>query len=79
MTNLRAFGCRIFAKKPGKRSAKLDHHTSNGIFLGCIASKKNVHCIDDETNIVKIGFHAIFGREHFEVPRNQAPMAAQAL
>ena len=34
LSNLRTFGCRIFAKKPGKRPVKLDYHTSNGIFLG---------------------------------------------
>ncbi len=34
LTNLRTFGCRIYAKKPGERPAKLDHHTTNGIFLG---------------------------------------------
>ena len=34
LSNLRIFGYRIFAKKLGKRPAKLDHHTANGIFLG---------------------------------------------
>ena len=79
LTNLRTFGCRIFTKKPGKRPAKLDHHTSNGIFLGYTSTMKNVYYIDDKTNVVKIGCHAIFDEVHFTVPRNKTPMAAQTL
>ena len=40
LTNLRTFGSRIYAKKPGKRPAKLDHHTSNGTFVGYTTTTK---------------------------------------
>jgi hypothetical protein len=33
LTNLRIFGCRACAKRPGKRPFKLDNHSFNGIFL----------------------------------------------
>ena len=79
LSNLRTFGCRIFAKKPGKRPAKLDHHTSNGIVLGYTLTTKNVYYIDDTTNQVKMGVHAIFDEAHYTVPKEQVPMAAQAL
>ena len=79
LTNLRTFGCRIFAKKPGKRPAKLDHHTSNGIFLGYTATTKNVYFIDDKTRSVKMGVHCIFDEAHFTVQKDKAPIAAQTL
>ena len=79
VTNLRIFGSRLFAKKPGERPAKLDHHTSNGIFVGYTATTKNVYYIDDLTNNVKMGTHALFDEAHFTVNSNHAPLAAQAL
>ena len=79
LTNLRTFGCRIYAKKPGKRPAKLDHHTSNGIFLGYKSTMKNVYYIDEKTSVIKIGVHAIFDEAHFTVPKSKTPMTAQAL
>ena len=58
ITDLRTFGCRVHAKNPGKRPAKIDHHTSNGIFVGFTVTTKNVYFIDDRTLNVKIGTHA---------------------
>ena len=60
------------------KKAKLDHHTSNGIFVGCIATTKNIYYIDNETSIVKDGCHSMFDEAHL-VPRDRAPLAAQAL
>ena len=40
---------------------------------------KNVYYIDDKTNVVKIGRHAIFDEAHFTVPRNKTTLATQAL
>ena len=79
LSNLRTFGCCIFAKKPGKWLAKLDHHTSNGIFLGYTATSTNVYFIDHKTRSVKTGVHAIFDEAHFIVPKDKAPMSAQTL
>ena len=53
ITNLRTFGCRVFVRKPGDKPAKLDHHTSNGIFVGYTATTKNVYYIDDASLNVK--------------------------
>ena len=79
LTNLRIFGSRACAKKPGKRPYKLDTHAFNGIFLGYTATSKNVYIKDDKTNKVKIGSHVIFDEAHMSVPTNTAPLAAQAL
>jgi hypothetical protein len=38
--HLRIFGCPVIVKNPGKRPAKLDTHTSAGIFLGYTATEK---------------------------------------
>ena len=40
---------------------------------------KNVYYIDDATNTVKIGVHAIFDEAHFTVSKDKAPLAAQTL
>ena len=79
LSNLCTFGCRIFVRKPRKRPAKLDHHSSNGIFLGYTATTRNVYYIDDTTGNVKVGAHATFDETHFTVPKLNAPLAAQAL
>jgi len=60
ITNLRIFGSRIFVKKLGKRPAKLDHHISNGTFISYTATTTNIYYIDDKTNNVKNGTHALF-------------------
>ena len=79
ITNLRTFGCRVFVKKPGDKPAKLDHHTSNGIFVGYTATTKNIYYINDSSLNVKIGVHALFDEAHFTSPKASAPLAAQAL
>ena len=79
LINLRIFGSRLFVKKPGKRNAKLDHHTSIGIFMGYTATTKNVYYIDDTTNNVKMDIHALFDGAHFTVQSTTASLAAQAL
>ena len=40
LSNLCTFECRLYAKKPGKRPTKLDHHSSNGMFLCYTARMK---------------------------------------
>ena len=79
LANLRTFGCRLHAKNPGKRPAKVDHHTSNGMFLGYTASMKHVYFIDNKTGTVKMGVHAIFDEAHFTVTKHRATLAAQIL
>ena len=60
LTELRIFGCRIFAKLTGKRRTKLDHHTAKGFFLGYTASNKIMRYIDEKTGVIKTATHAIF-------------------
>ena len=79
LSNLRIFGSRVYARKPGKRPAKLDHNTSNGIFLSHTATTGNVNFIDDKTSLIKMGTHVLFDEAHMTVPANKAPLAAQAL
>ena len=79
LSNLRIFGSRVFARKPGKRPAKLDHHTSKGIFLSHTATSGNVNFIDDATGLIMNGTHVMFDEAHMTVPASHAPLAAQAL
>ena len=60
LSKLRIFGSRVYNRKPGKRPAKLDHHTATGIFLGFAATNKNIKYIDEKPGRVKVGTHAIF-------------------
>lgn len=70
LSNLHLYGCCIFAKDPGKNPEKLDHHTSNDIFLGHTTTTKNVYYLDDKSNQVKIGVYAIFDEAHFKMPKD---------
>ena len=47
LSNLWIFGSRVYARKPGKRPAKLDFDMSTGIFLSHTATTRNVNFIDD--------------------------------
>ena len=79
LTNLRTFGCRVYVRKPGIKPAKMDNWSSNGIFVGYTSTTKNIYYIDDATNVVKIGVHALFDEAHFTSPRAKQPLAAQTL
>ena len=79
LSRLRIFGSRIYARETGQRKAKLDHHTTEGIFIGFTATDRNVYYIDDETGTVRSGQHVIFDEAHMTVPARYAPLAAQAL
>ena len=79
LTNLKIFGSKVYAKKPGNRPAKLDHHTSSGIYLGDTATDKNVKFIDDKSGKIKIGTHVLFDEAHMTTPAGKAPLAAQTL
>ena len=79
LSDLRIFGSRIYAKKPGRTSAKLDHHSSAGIFLGKTASTHNAKYIDLLTSKVKTATHIIYDEAHMTAPPNEAPISAQSL
>ncbi len=79
LSGLRIFGSRIYARKPGKRKAKLDDNSYKGFFIGFTATDKNVRYIDDDTGKVKTSTHVIFDEAHFSQPASKAPLAAQTL
>jgi deoxyuridine 5'-triphosphate nucleotidohydrolase len=79
LSGLRIFGSRIYARKPGKRRAKLDDNSYKGYFLGFTATDKNIRYIDEDTGKVKISTHAIFDEAHFSQPASKVPLAAQTL
>jgi dUTP pyrophosphatase len=79
LSNLKIFGSKIYARKPGCRKFKLDNNTANGIFLGYTATDKNVIYIDSITGKVKIATHVIFDKAHMTVPASKSPIAAQTL
>ena len=68
ITNLRMFGCRVYVKKPEIKKAKLNHHTSNEIFVGYTATTKNIYYIDDTLSKVKIGVYTLFDEAYFTSP-----------
>ena len=72
-------GLRIYAKNPGKRIVKLDHHMSNRTFVGYTVTTKNIYFIDDSSNNVKLGTHALFDETHFMVDNHEAPIIANTL
>jgi len=79
LSDLRIFGSRVYAKKPGKAKTKLDHHTSKGVFLRVTATSGNVNFIDAATGLIMTRTHVMFDEAHMTVPAAKAPLAAQAL
>jgi deoxyuridine 5'-triphosphate nucleotidohydrolase len=79
LSRARIFGSRVYARKTGNKKAKLDNHTSEGVFLAFTPTAKNVYYIDDATGTVKVGQHVLFDEAHMTVPAGRAPLAAQAL
>ena len=77
--NIKIFGSRVYAKKPGNREFKLDNHSYQGIYLGSTSNEKNVYILDSKTNRIKIGAHVYFDECHMTTPAGKAPLAAEAL
>ena len=68
LESLRVFGCRIYVRLPGERRAKLDHHTSVGIFLGYNETMKNIFWFDPATAQIKTASHVRFDEGMADVP-----------
>ena len=79
LSGLRIFGSRVYARKPGRRKAKLDHNVYKGYFLGYTATDKNIIYIDEDSGKIKTATHVIFDEAHMSVPASKAPLAAQTL
>lgn len=60
ITKLRVFGCPIIVRLPGKWPAKLDTHATIGVFLGYMATDRNIYYQDTLTNRIKIANHMTF-------------------
>lgn len=65
LRNLRTWGSRVLVRKPGKRPAKLDPHTSEGIFLNYTATNKNIIYLDTQTGREKIASNIVFDEASF--------------
>jgi hypothetical protein len=76
---LRIFGCPVVVKNPGKRPAKLDHHTSSGIFLGYTATDHNVYYRDNKSKRIKITTHVQFDEASMTIPKSDISPAIAAL
>ena len=77
LQDLKIFGSRIIAKNPGQRRAKLDDHTSSGIFLHHTATTSINKYIDDKTDREKSTSHIDFDEAHYTT--SSKPLGARAL
>ena len=62
--NLKNFGSRVIAKLPGERRAKLDDHTSSGVFLHHTSTTNISKYLDDKTNREKVTSHLTYDEAH---------------
>jgi hypothetical protein len=77
---LRAFGCRVWVRPPGKRKGKLINNACKGIFLGFIPfTTKNILWYDVLSKHVKIAFHARFDEGMNDLPLALLPPNVQHL
>ena len=79
LKHLRIFGSPVISRLPGRRPAKLDSHTSGGIFLGFTATSHNIYYRDSETKCIKIATHITFDEAGYSVPTHAQTPSQQAL
>lgn len=77
LKNLKVFGSRVVTKNTGKRAAKLDDHTSSGVFLHHTATIDICKYVDDKTGREKSTSHIDFDEAHYT--SNTKPVGAQML
>ena len=76
----RTFGCRVWVRPPGRRSAKFKSNSRKGIFLGYVPNTtKNILWYDPETNTTKIAKHARFDEGMNDLPPEDVPPNIQHL
>ena len=74
LSALCTFGCRVWVRPPGRRSAKLIPYSRKGIFLGFIPNTdKNIIWYDTETHVVKISKHVCFDEGMNDLPPDLVP------
>ena len=73
-SNIRTFGCRVWVRPPGSRSAKLKPNLRKGIFLGYVpCTTRNILWYDLETSKIKIATHACFDKGMNNLPITDMP------
>ena len=73
-TNIRTFGCQVWVRPPGQRSAKLKPNSRKGIFLGYVPhTTHNILWYDVETSRIKIATHARFDEGMNDLPVTDMP------
>ena len=77
--DIKIFGSRVVAKKTGHRSAKLDDHTSRGIFLHHTATTSISKYLDNTTKREKITSHLEYDEAHYTIRDQDRPIGAKAL
>ena len=75
--DIKIFGSRVIAKNTGHRRAKLDDHTSQGIFLHHCASTTISKYLDVNTNREKTTSHLDYDEAHYTA--KDKPLGALAL
>ena len=74
LSNFRTFGCRVWVRPPGRRSAKLINNSRKGIFLGFVPyTTRNILWYDIDTTRVKIASHARFDEGMNDLPFDDLP------
>jgi len=74
LSTLCTFGCRVWVRPPGRRSAKLIPNSRKGIFLGLIPNTdKNIIWYHTKTHVVKIAKHVRFDEGMNDLPPDLVP------
>ena len=76
---LRIFGCPVVVRNLGRKPAKLDTHTTAGIFLGYTATEKNITYMDSVTKRFKTATHVVFDEAGMTLPASELTPAAKML
>ena len=76
---LRIFGCPVVVRNLGRKPAKLDLHTTAGIFLGYTATEKNITYMDSVTKRFKTATHVVFDEAGMTLPASELTPAAKML
>lgn len=78
-SNLRIWGCCIFALLPGQQPKIFDIHTTTRIFLGYTATDKNIIYQEHHTKKIKTATHCTFDEAMLTTPRAHLSPAIIAL
>jgi hypothetical protein len=69
LSHLRTFGALVTTRKPGRRTAKADHHTDHGVLLEYGSTTNHIHYFDHSTNHEKLTTHHTIDEAHYRKTR----------